>query len=155
MPATAAFNEVFAVAMASKGLTDQEAAATLGVSQPTVTRWRLGRYLPTDEHVAVVARFCGLPERDLRKTLAPVAPRRGDGDGSLGALLQELEKARGIDAADAWRRLGVDKSTYYRWRADKGTPRLHEIPTLAGRLGVSEERIVLAVYRTEVRKHAR
>jgi len=151
-----AFAELFATSMARKGLTDQEAAATIGVSQPTVTRWRLGRNQPSDEMVQVLARFCGVNPSVLRRTLVkPIEPRRGTGEGSLGALLKQVEFDRGIEAAEAWKRFGIDKSAWYAWRADKRAPHLHEIPALAARLGVPEERLVLAVYRTEIRKRAR
>lgn len=152
-PATS-FAELFASTMASKGLTDSEAARVLGVSQPTVTRWRQGRHVPGDDHAATLAEFCGVPEKAIHKVLSmyAAAPRRGTGEGTFGDLIRTLEHDRNLDPSEAWRRYGVDKSTYYRWRASEASPRLHEVPTLATKLGVPEERIVMAIYRTVVRR---
>lgn len=149
------FAQLFAGAQASKGLTDEEAARTLGVSQPTVTRWRLGRNTPNDTLVPALARFIGVTERQLVKTLVPSEPRRARGPGTFGELIRQLELDRQFDAAEAWKRYGFDKSTYYRWRGDLSAPRLVEVPELAVRLRVPEEQIVLAIYRTELAKARR
>lgn len=147
---------MLAKAQASKGVTDTQAARMIGVSQPTITRWRLGRSVPNDEVVPKLARFIGVADREVRNAIGNIRPKNPvEADGTLGQLLRTLESERGIEAADAWLRYSIDKSTYYRWRQDKSSPRLSELPDIAARLGVREERLVLAVYRTELARTVR
>lgn len=151
----AGIGELLAAAQAQKGVTDTEAARMIGVSQPTITRWRLGRSLPNDDVVPKLAKFIGVADREVHKAIQHTRPKNVvEADGTLGQLLRTLEAERGIEAADAWPKYGFDKSTYYRWRQDKSTPRLSELPDIAAALGVREERLVLAVYRTEVARTA-
>ena len=143
--------QLFATAMATHGLTDTEAARRLGVSQPTATRWRVGRSVPSEAHVSALAAFCQVPQSTIRKLIGNSERRvPAQADGTLGHLLRTLEHERNLEAADALRECGVEKSAYYRWRADRGAPHLSDVPDLAVRLGVSEERLVMAIYRTTI-----
>lgn len=141
--------QLIASAMAEHGLTDTEAARRLGVKQPTVSRWRVGKSVPSEDRVEVLSAFCGVSPTVIRKAISDATPRQPQAiDGTLGHLLRTLEYERGIDAAEAHRQYGLDKSSYYRWRGDRGTPHLTDVPMLSLRLGVNEERLVLAIYRS-------
>lgn len=72
--------------------------------------------------------------------------------GTLGELLRRLENERNLTAVESWQRYGIDKSRYYRLRSDLSAPHATDIPTLALALGVPEETVVLAAYRTELWK---
>lgn len=141
--------QLIASAMGDHGLTDTEAARRLGVKQPTVTRWRVGKAVPSEERIGALAEFCGVSTSVIRKAISDTAVRQPRQiDGTLGHLLRTLEYERGMEAADAHRQYGIDKSTYYRWRGDRAAPHLTDVPTLAVVLGVSEERLVMAIYRS-------
>lgn len=143
--------QLFATAMAAHGLTDTEAARRVGVSQPTASRWRSGKSIPSELHVPALAAFCQVPASTVRKLIGASEKRQpAQADGTLGHLLRTLEHERNIEAAEAFRGYGVEKSAYYRWRADRGTPHLTDVPDLAVRIGISEERLVMAIYRTTV-----
>ena len=137
---------------AELGLTDLEAGERLGVTQATVTRWRLGRAVPSDVHVKSLAAFLGVTQRDVRaaldRTPRPTSP--GTRPGTLGDLLRRLENERNLTGAEAWQRYGIDKSRYYRLRSDLGAPHPTDIPALALAIGVPEDEVVMAAYRTEL-----
>ena len=145
--------------MGRRGLTDTRAAPLLGVSQPTVTRWRTGQVVPAESQVKTLARFLGITQRDVRDLLGesspPLPPETLPKVETIGVLLRVLERERGVTPADAWARYGIDKSRYYRLRLDKTVPHLVDVPELARALGVSEERVVLATYRTTIARGSR
>jgi transcriptional regulator with XRE-family HTH domain len=144
---------LLATKMAVLGYTDADAATALGVSQPTVTRWRLNRSLPTDDNVPTLAKFLGIDKRTAWASIdvsSKPAARGSTRPGTLGDLLRKLEDERNLPAGESWVRYGIDKSRYYRYRGDLSAPNPTDIPSLALKLGVPEETIVLAAYRTEL-----
>lgn len=143
---------MLATRMAELGMTDTDAARELDVSQPTVTRWRTGRIVPSKAAVPRLASFLGIKRAKLTSLLDDTDSRRPAGarDGTFGQLLMALETERGLTATEAWRQFGIDKSRYYRLRGDVSAPRLVDLPALASRMGVSEQELVMAAYRTEL-----
>lgn len=146
--------------MARRGLTDHAAADLLGVSQPTISRWRSGKVAPQIRHATRLAPFLGLALPKVERMIEQAYPQapptpRPRGPETFGVMLRTLEMERGIDAVALMHATGIDKSRFYRLRADKATPLLADIPDLAKRLRVPEERCVLAAYRTELARVGR
>jgi transcriptional regulator with XRE-family HTH domain len=143
------FATVFAQAQAQARMSDTSLARELGVSQPTVTRWRSGQTLPAPQHLRTLSKFTRLPQRDLRaliNTDSDQRPTQPKGTGTFADLIRSIETARNIQPAEAPHLLGIDKSTYYRYRRGTTTPALEDIPDLAGRLQVTETQVLNAVY---------
>jgi transcriptional regulator with XRE-family HTH domain len=149
------FGMVFAASLARRQMTDQEAAAELSTTQPTIQRWRTGRVVPAIDKAAVLATFCDMRPSDMEALLRSAERVRrvmpDTPDETLGALLHRLEYERGLSAADMIERTGIDRSRYYRLRADRTSPPLRDVPDLAARLQLDEERVVMAIYRSEIR----
>jgi transcriptional regulator with XRE-family HTH domain len=146
--------------MARRALTDSAAADLLGVSQTTITRWRNGGVAPKREHAVRIAAFTGLALGKVERMIDEASPRPAPtpiprGKETVGVLIRKLERDRGITPLEAWQSYGIDKSRYYRLRSDKATPHLADIPELARRLKVKDERLVLAAYRTELARTKR
>lgn len=144
---------LLATKMAERRLSDTAAAREIGTSQPTVTRWRHGRSFPNEMHVPALARFLGISQTKVRAAIDAMgrpATRNTTRPGTFGALLRQLENERNLSAPDSFARYRIDKSRYYRFRNDLAAPHATDIPALAIALGVPEETIVLAAYRTEL-----
>lgn len=75
------------------GLTQQELANRLGVSQPTVAAYESGRRQPT---VPTLMRWLAAAGFDLRMTLAP--------QDNHDEVLESLERLRSPDDQNRWRR---------------------------------------------------
>jgi transcriptional regulator with XRE-family HTH domain len=149
------FAVVFAGELARRQLSDQQAADILRTSQPTVQRWRSGRVIPGPDRVATLAAFLDMRISEVEQLLAtatrrPPAPARGDGE-TFADLLCRLEGERGWTVIDAIEHTGLERSSYYRWRRGRTTPRLPDIPDLAARLQTDEAEILWAIYRSELR----
>jgi transcriptional regulator with XRE-family HTH domain len=141
--------------MAERGLSDRATADLLEVSQPTISRWRTSRNVPNAREAIKLAAFLGVKVsvvdgwiRDA--TIIPPPVIAVDGHETVGVLLRNIEMERGLSAPDMIELLGIDKSRYYRLRSDRNTPHFADIPELATRLGVNDERLALAAYRTEL-----
>jgi transcriptional regulator with XRE-family HTH domain len=88
-----------------KGLTQQEFAAKLGVTQPTVHRWEKGAFTPDDRMLEVLSDLAGVPtavfrygETRIGRRMIPVAGYVGAGgevlainDQSAGGNAEEVE----------------------------------------------------------------
>ena len=136
-----------AAAMAKRGLTDARTAELFAVSTPTITRWRTGKIIPPRRQSLALAAFTGLPLDDVDEMIAAAEPARPDdtsGAETLRALILHLEREQGITYTST----GITKSRYYRLRSGGGVLHLADIPAFAARLGVPEERVVMAVYRS-------
>lgn len=143
----------FDMAITERALSEDEVARLLGVSQATVNRWRTGRLIPSHESAPAVARFL----RVARGELEAMLDRTHDSHdmverGTFGHLLRELEGQRGLTPIEMIDRYGVERSRYYRWRGNLTVPKPETIAALAAQLEVKEERIVLACYRTQIRR---
>lgn len=57
-----------------KGLSQEDAAILLEVSQPTLSNWETGRQPPGEDNRPVVAAFMEISERDLEDLLAVPLP---------------------------------------------------------------------------------
>lgn len=75
-----------------KGLTQQEFAATLGVTQPTVHRWEKGAFTPDDKMLEVLSDMAGVPTAVFRygeirvgRRMIPIAGYVGAG-GEVSAI---------------------------------------------------------------------
>lgn len=146
--------------LARRGMTDRAASDLLDVSQPTVTRWRMGTTAPQIKHATRLAAFLDIPLAKVERMIEqarrrqPPAPKP-KGPETFGMLMRAREAELGITAVEALSVTGIDKSRYYRLRSDNATPNLADIPDLAHRLKVPEERAVLAAYRTELARVGR
>jgi transcriptional regulator with XRE-family HTH domain len=153
MKRVATIAELLAGEMARRHLTDTDAAAVLGVSQPTISRWRSGKVHPPLAQAEALADFLALErstmERMIRKESGVERPAVTSDRETLADILIACETEHG-GAAETWKALGIDKSRYYRLRSSGSIPPLADLPVLAAKLGVTEERLVLAVYRTEL-----
>lgn len=144
---------------ARRGLTDGALGDLLGVTGTSVTRWRIGHTVPQARHAVRLAAFLGMPLAKVEKMIdrgtrkPPPVPRPKT--ETFGVLMRSLEGERGLTTVELWQASGIDKSRFYRLRADKATPHLADIPDLARRLAVDEERAVLAAYRTELARTGR
>jgi HTH-type transcriptional regulator, cell division transcriptional repressor len=58
-------------------------------------------------------------------------------EDTLGSRIIRSRESNGMTSADVARKLGVKKTTYEAWEADRSEPRAHHIVRLAGMLGVS------------------
>ena len=58
-------------------------------------------------------------------------------EDTLGSRITRSRESNGMTSADVARKLGVKKTTYEAWEADRSEPRAHHIVRLAGMLGVS------------------
>lgn len=155
MSDTQPFAVVFAGELARRRISDQQAADILGTSQPTVQRWRTGRVVPGPDRAVMLATFLDMRVSEVEQLLlsatrmAP-APNRVEGE-AFADLLRRLEQERGWTVTDAIDATGLDRSSYYRWRTGRTTPRLPDIPHIAGRLHVDEAEVLWAIYRSELR----
>lgn len=57
--------EILGEHLTQNGLTQDEAATLLGVTQPTVNRWLLGNSTPKDEHVPKIMEMTGLSRPEV------------------------------------------------------------------------------------------
>lgn len=135
--------DALAATIARRRWTQQQAADHLGVSQPTVLRWLKGRTMPSGDVAARVRRLVGPYEAPVRKRVRS----RGE---TVVKLLATLEAERGLSATEMIAATGLDRSRYHRLRSGTTAPNLEQIPALARALGVDEERLVLATYRSVV-----
>lgn len=141
-----------------RGMTDSAVADLLSVSQSTVSRWRVGKVSPKQEHAVRLAAFLGIELAKVERMIDQAQPKPPPTAGkheTVGVLIRQLEMERGITPVEAWQSYGMDKSRYYRLRQDKATPHLADIPELARALKVDDERLVLAAYRTELARTGR
>lgn len=60
--------------IAKRGISQREAAETLGVTQQTVSRWAKGKLVPSTESIPRLARFLHLSTAELRQLRADVSP---------------------------------------------------------------------------------
>jgi transcriptional regulator with XRE-family HTH domain len=146
---------LLAAEMATRQLNDRQTAEVIGVAQPTITRWRSAQTVPSIAEATKLAAFLRMKVSAVDAMIEEaqevrLAATTLTGPETFGVLLRVLENERGVSPADAWQQWGIDKSRYYRLRADKVTPHLADIPDLSRGLGVSEERILWAAYRTEL-----
>jgi transcriptional regulator with XRE-family HTH domain len=86
-----------------KGLTQQEFAAKLGVTQPTVHRWEKGAFTPDDKMLEVLSDMAGVPTAVFRygevrvgRRVIPITGYVGGG-GEVSAL---TDSSTGNDAED-------------------------------------------------------
>lgn len=136
---------------ARTGLTDEVLARAVGVQQATFTRWRNGTLAVHPRHVPRLAKLLGVPSAEVGRVVA--YSRRPDipiAEGTIGALLRDFELAEGLTVQGAYERLEVEVSTYHKWRKNQVVPGAPVMESLAIRLGVSEETVVMAAYRTEL-----
>lgn len=82
-----------------KGLTQQEFAAKLGVTQPTVHRWEKGAFTPDDKMLEVLSDMAGVPTAVFRygeirtgRRMIPVAGHVGVGAEILPVADQTAEE---------------------------------------------------------------
>lgn len=147
-----------AAEMAGRSLTDRQAGELLEVAQPTITRWRTGKAIPRPHEAVKLAAFLHIGVGDVDRMILNANPRRpapaADGPETVGRLIRELEVDRGLTPVEMMRLCGVDKSRFYRLRSDAATPHLADVPELARRLNVDDERLALAAYRTEINRVA-
>src|SRR5688572_5833448 len=68
-----------------KGLTQQEFAAKLGVTQPTVHRWEKGAFTPDDKMLEVLSDMAGVPTAVFRYGEVRVGRRMIPVAGYVGA----------------------------------------------------------------------
>jgi transcriptional regulator with XRE-family HTH domain len=160
MPDVKSLAEVLASRMAHRKMTDAQAAELLEVSQPTVTRWRTGRVVPSAQHAQTLAAFLDMPIKTVDKMLAGSdaldrQPMPGKGVETVGVLMRALERERGQTGVVGWKASGLEKSRYYRLRMDKAAPHLVDLPELAKALKVDEVRLVMATYRTVLAREGR
>jgi transcriptional regulator with XRE-family HTH domain len=143
-----------ATEQARRGLTDSALSEMLGVNAATVTRWRLGNSVPQPRHAVRLSALTGIPLAEVERMIAGSArkppPEPVGRQETFGVMLRSIEAERGLTSTELFRAAGIDKSRYYRLRNDRAAPRTADIPDLARRLQVPEERVVLAAYRSEL-----
>jgi transcriptional regulator with XRE-family HTH domain len=61
--------DLLGAALDANNLTQEEAAARLGVKQPTVNRWLSGKDTPADKHVPALVELTGLPQDQILEAL--------------------------------------------------------------------------------------
>jgi transcriptional regulator with XRE-family HTH domain len=146
-----AITEALADVRTRTGLTDDALARVIGVRQATFTRWRNGTLSVADRHAARLANLLGMTAADVAKMLRDQQRAANAIEkGTIGHLLRQFEQKNGLNPQGAYEKLGVDVSTYHKWRKNQVVPGPSVIASLAAGLGVSEQVVVMAVYRTEL-----
>lgn len=153
MIASTAIAQALAQVRERTQLTDEALARVIGVRQATFTRWRNGTLAVADRHAARIASLLGEPMELVTEMLRsqPRPPGYTPGSkGTIGHLLREYERRNGFTPQQAYNALGVEVSTYHKWRKNQSIPGAQAIAPLAEAMGVREERVVMACYRTEL-----
>lgn len=91
--------EVLADTLTTKSLTQDEAAAAIGVKQSAVSRWISGKDAPKAEYVAAIVKFTGLAEAKVvaaihqqRRSHASVPARVTALERELAAVREDLQR---------------------------------------------------------------
>lgn len=146
-----AISDALGEVRARTGLTDDALARVMGVRQATFTRWRNGNLAVADRHAARLASLLGIPQAQVRSMLGDQERAANAIEkGTIGWLLRQFEQKNGLTPQGAYEQLGVDISTYLKWRKNQVVPAPIVIAGLAAGMGVSEQSVVMAVYRTEL-----
>lgn len=133
------------------GLTDEALARVVGVRQPTFTRWRNGTLAVAERHAQRIANLLGEPVTTVYEMLDHQdRPQRAIEKGTIGHLLRSYERKQGYTPQESYEHLGVDISTYHKWRKNQVVPAPSAIAALAAGMGISVQIVVMAVYRTEL-----
>lgn len=81
------------------GLSDDQLAAELGVSQPTFSDWRTGRTVPSDRYVERLAALLGIDEDEVAVAASYSRRKRAaDLDEALGLISQLTAENRRLAA---------------------------------------------------------
>jgi predicted transcriptional regulator len=86
--------EVLADTLATKSLTQDEAAARLGVKQSAVSRWIAGKDAPKAEYVPALVRLTGLSETRVVAAIHQQRRTQGTVAARVTALERELAEVR-------------------------------------------------------------
>lgn len=138
---------------ARTGLTDDALARVVGVKQATFTRWRNGTLSVHPRHAGRLAALLALPTAEVVRLISDQPDGRAANPiekGTVGWVLRQFERREGLTVQGAYERLGVEVSAYHKWRKNQVVPGPAAIAGLAAGMGVSEQSMVMAVYRTEL-----
>lgn len=83
--------ELLAAYKAKAGATDAEMAAELGVGQPTVSDWVMGRRIPDDRRSAALAKLLGMSEDDVAMAISYTRRRKAQNMDEAMALITQLQ----------------------------------------------------------------
>lgn len=124
-----------------RGLTQAQAAETLGVSQSTLAGWELGRSRPTGPSRNQVASFLGLDRRQLQLVEAQHFAVDISGFPPLGRFIGGRRELLRLTRAALAAELRVSIPTIAAWERGYRRPRPHQVRPLAAALRCSPDLI--------------
>jgi transcriptional regulator with XRE-family HTH domain len=128
-----------------RGITQAQAAQTLGVAQATYAGWEIGRAAPGAQVLPAIGLFLGLSGGEVEALSE--APFVVDSAGwpPLGRLVRSRRQALKMTRDELARRVGVASGTVAAWELGYRTPRPAQLRSLAAALVVSPEGLAAAL----------
>lgn len=83
----------------NRGISQREAAEQIGVTQQTFSRWRHGQLIPAPSSIPAIARFLGLPVKEVRAMHAAARREKNQQLRGIESRLENVEEfTRRLDA---------------------------------------------------------
>lgn len=134
------FYDVFARLCKQKGVSFRRACLDVGVSQPSVAKWKKGA-VPTGKTVAKFAEYFGVTTDYLLEKEEPTpTPQNKEGYDLVGAARQrimEILHDDGYLAEECLRVLGFKKADFIAWRKGESSSFMGRLDEIADMLDVS------------------
>lgn len=127
------------------GLTQVEAAARLGVAQPTLAGWEIGRARPGRELADVIARFLDQPVGEVEQLLHQPLTVEMSSWPTFGRILGERRLDLQLDRAELAAQLHVSPRTVAAWELGDKSPNNSHLRRLSEVLGVEVTVLVSAL----------
>lgn len=127
------------------GLTQSEAAATIGVAQATLAGWEIGRARPGRDLAAAIATFLGDDLATVEELLRPPLTVEMANWPTFGRILGERRLTLQLDRAQLAARMRVSPRTVAAWETGEKVPNNSHLGRLAEVLGIEPSVLVSAL----------
>lgn len=121
----------------ARQITQMQAAALIGVAQPTYAGWEVGRASPKATHFPVIAEFVGATPEELEQAAATPFTVDVENRPPLGRLIGMRRQAQRLTRAELARKLVVSEASVTAWELGYRSPAAPQIQALALALGVT------------------
>jgi len=128
-----------------RGLTQAECAAAIGVAQPTLAGWEIGRARPGRDLAAAIAGFLELPLDEVEGLLHQPLTVEMERWPTFGRIIGERRLTLQIDRAELAARMRVSARTIAAWEVGEKVPNNTHLARLAEVLGVAPVVLVSAL----------
>lgn len=126
-------------------LSQVQAAAAIGVAQPTLAGWEIGRSRPGRDLAAAIAAFLGLPLPEVEQLLHQPLSFEMERWPTFGRIIGERRLSLQIDRNELATRLHVSPRTVAAWETGEKVPNNSHLAKLADVLGVAPVVLVSAL----------